>query len=67
MNVNDQDEEGNTALHVAVEKRQLEVVRFLASHDDVSFLVKNDNQETALHVAVKSGDLEVLEVSVCAA
>ena len=63
MNVNDQDNGGNTPLHVAVENHELDVVRFLASHNDVSFLVKNYNQEAALHVAVKLGDLETLEVS----
>jgi ankyrin repeat protein len=61
MNVNDQDEEGNTRLHVAVAERQLAAIQLLASHDDVDFSVKNDNQETALHVAVKSGDTEILQ------
>ena len=60
--LNVQDDKGRTALHLAVELRLFDIVRFLADRDDVDYSLQDHRKDTALHVAVRTQDNELIRV-----
>ncbi|EAY16383.1 ankyrin repeat protein, putative [Trichomonas vaginalis G3] len=59
-NINEKDNGGLTALHIAVDSNQLEIVEFLLSHG-ANIDEKDNDGLTALHIAVKSNQLKIVE------
>ncbi|XP_065839881.1 transient receptor potential cation channel subfamily A member 1-like isoform X2 [Oscarella lobularis] len=60
--LNVQDDKGRTALHLAVELRLFDIVRFLADRDDVDYSLQDHRKDTALHVAVRTQDNELIRI-----
>jgi E3 ubiquitin-protein ligase mind-bomb len=56
-NVNAQDEDGNTALHVAIFFKSEITTKILLAHNDVDVNIKNNDNETALSYASKWKDI----------
>ncbi|MFQ6666477.1 hypothetical protein Gotur_032803 [Gossypium turneri] len=57
------DQESNTALHVAVQYGDVEMVEGLLEHENPDFPYSaNKNQETPLYLAAKRGDTGVLSI-----
>ncbi|KAJ8978043.1 hypothetical protein NQ317_013571 [Molorchus minor] len=56
--VNLNDNNGNTPLHVAVIKNNLEILTYLLSQDDVVVNIRNFRGETPLYQAVRSGSFD---------
>lgn len=52
-NINEQDEEGNTLLHIACKKGMLDVVLELLEQNEINVDIKNTQNETALDVVCK--------------
>ncbi|KAL0330472.1 UNVERIFIED_CONTAM: hypothetical protein Sradi_5033900 [Sesamum radiatum] len=60
------DQEGNTALHLAVAKKQIEIVRYLLENTRIETDARNANGLTALDLLLQSpGDLRDLEIKQC--
>lgn len=61
--VNEQDELGRTALHVAIETQQLNIIDLLVVADQKTELKLMDNRgRTPLHAAVKTGRVDIVQV-----
>ncbi len=56
-----QDDDGNTPLHVAVEAKNHEMMRFLLNQN-AKIDVKNNSHLTVIELANKVGDLQTLEI-----
>ncbi|KAJ8951197.1 hypothetical protein NQ314_007698 [Rhamnusium bicolor] len=56
--VNINDNNGNTPLHVAVIKNNLEIIDFLLAQDDIVVNIRNFRGETPLFQAVRNGRFE---------
>ncbi|XP_018571754.1 ankyrin repeat and SOCS box protein 14-like [Anoplophora glabripennis] len=56
--VNINDNNGNTPLHIAVIKNNLEILEYLLSRDDLVVNVRNFKGETPLYYAVRMGRLQ---------
>ena len=52
--INEQDEDGNTALHIACMHSKLEIARFLLNEKKCDSIIKNQNGQTPLHCACKN-------------
>ncbi|XP_022864266.1 ankyrin repeat-containing protein BDA1-like [Olea europaea var. sylvestris] len=64
--VNWKDSDGNTILHVAVAKKQIEVINYLLANTRVEIGARNANGWTALDVLMQSpGDTRDLEIKQC--
>jgi hypothetical protein len=59
-NVNLTDEKGNTALHFAVKRGRVDIVKLLLSYN--STISKNKQEETPLHLAVKRNHRDIVEI-----
>ncbi|KAK4412660.1 hypothetical protein Salat_2913100 [Sesamum alatum] len=60
------DQDGNTVLHLAVAKKQIEVVRYLLENSRIEGDARNANGLTALDLLLQSpGDLRDLEIKQC--
>lgn len=59
---NHQDEKGRTVLSVAVEKKNLRVVKILLGCSDIDLNHKDKSGQTPLSKAVESGEIEIVEV-----
>lgn len=59
IDINTQDENGNTALHVATKHRNLDVIKFLLVNN-VNINSQNNEGDTPLHVATKHWELELI-------
>ncbi|MCL1078118.1 hypothetical protein D5R81_09455 [Parashewanella spongiae] len=63
IDVNKKNKEGNTALHLAVQNRNIEMVKLiLESNNKVDFNIKNKQQRTVLQEAVIESDVEIVEL-----
>jgi len=60
IDVNQKNEHGETALHVATKKGSLHVVIALLHNETVEVNMPNSAQETALHIAAKKGDAAII-------
>ncbi|WP_191014558.1 ankyrin repeat domain-containing protein [Treponema zioleckii] len=60
-NINECDEEGNTALHIAAKVNEADLVSFLIIKG-ADTEIKNNAGDTALHVAIKNNNLESTKV-----
>ena len=61
LDINTADEDGDTALHVAVSSNKPDAVRKLLDAG-ISVDAVNESGETALHIAVKEKNLEIAEI-----
>ncbi|KAI3468084.1 hypothetical protein Pfo_024747 [Paulownia fortunei] len=60
------DQEGNTVLHLAVAKKQIEIVKYLLDNTRIETDARNANGLTALDLLLQSpGDLRDLEIKQC--
>ena len=60
-NPNKPDSSGNTALHLAAQKGQIEVVKVLLPFCE-NLNAKNQNNKTALQVAYKNGHYKIVKL-----
>ncbi len=63
VDVGDRDKEGNTALHLAVLRRDIKKMEKLALNPK-NERAKNNEGKTAFHLAVEIGDIEAAEILV---
>lgn len=56
------DEEGNTALHIAVKKGNMKIAEMLIGMPGIDVNVRNNDQSTPLHLAAEKGDDEMVSV-----
>ncbi|KAL0330667.1 UNVERIFIED_CONTAM: hypothetical protein Sangu_1612200 [Sesamum angustifolium] len=60
------DQDGNTVLHLAVAKKQIEIVRYVRENTRIETDARNANGLTALDLLLQSpGDLRDLEIKQC--
>ena len=57
-----QDDNGQTALHFALEHRHLNVAKILVEENDVALNIPDNHGYTPLHSAAESGQLEFIKV-----
>ncbi len=57
--INSRSEFGNTALILATDRRNLEIVKLLLSHPEIDIVAANQFGDTALKVAERNGDEEI--------
>lgn len=60
FDINYQNENGNTALHLAIQGQNLEIVRNIFMTENILLNKKNVNDETAFMTALKSGNREIV-------
>jgi ankyrin repeat protein len=63
MNVNAQDNEGNTALHWAVQLEHIEAIEMLLTRYDINIAIKNNEGLTAHFLLLKLKEQEDLRVA----
>ena len=61
IDLNAVNDSGENALHIACEKGNFEIVKYLISLDKINLTHKNDDKETILHKACYSGNLELVK------
>jgi ankyrin repeat protein len=61
VNLNKQDNEEQTALHLALKKEFLEVVEYLVMRPEIDCKIENKDRHTALHLAIEFNFLLVVE------
>ncbi|EAY18993.1 hypothetical protein TVAG_246710 [Trichomonas vaginalis G3] len=61
IDINEKDDDGQTALHIAASFKSKEIAELLISHC-ININEKDDDGETALHIAVLSNSKEIVEL-----
>ena len=61
-NINAQDKDGNTALHLAISKGYLKIVSSLISHNADPNIKETKRGESSFHVAAKLGNKDILKL-----
>jgi ankyrin repeat protein len=61
-NVNVQNDDGDTALHLAVDNNYLDLVRLLVNVNGIDFDVRNNDGDIVLHSAVEGDDIVTIEL-----
>ncbi|GMR58164.1 hypothetical protein PMAYCL1PPCAC_28359, partial [Pristionchus mayeri] len=61
VNVNKQDKDGNTALHLSIFHLRMSLSKILLQHKDIDVTIANQKEKTPLHVAAEIDDFLVLE------
>ena len=62
ININIQNYENETALHLACFTEKTDVVELLLQHPDIDVNVKNYKNETALYFACDNGNIDIVEL-----
>ena len=57
---NKKDNKGNTALHIACNKRNSTIVKMLLSHHEICLVTKNNNDETAFFIACRNNSIDIV-------
>lgn len=61
-NLSETDEEGNTALHLAVQNDRIDAVRALLEHSKLDMNTQNSSGSTALHLAIAKGNEKLVNL-----
>lgn len=60
LNLNEQDENGNTVLHYALRDRKVEYINFIIDKD-IDLEIKNNRDETPIRTTIKYGHFDLLK------
>jgi ankyrin repeat protein len=62
ININHQDNDGNTALHIAIKLRQNNEIIKLLLDNGADVNIKNKNGKTPLDIAMEKGDKDIINL-----
>ena len=65
VNINSQDINLDTVLHISIKRNFEKLMSYLITHDSVSFAIRNRDGETPLHLITKKNNIEIMRAVKC--